>query len=156
IYVPRGLVSVTGTIQEAVLRSLLSEDGGRHFDNGLAARFLMAMPPERIREWRDAAISAELVHKYVSLFDDLLSLAPEVCPETGHRQPVLVCWSHEAKARFVQFYNEHAQEMRDFKSERLKSAWSKLEAQAARLALVFHCIRHAYLPAPEGQARHIG
>jgi len=38
--------------------------------------------------------------------------------------------------------------MRGFKSDRLKSAWSKIEGQAARLALVFHCVREAYLTSP--------
>jgi hypothetical protein len=42
-------------------------------------------------------------------------------------------------------------EMHAFKSDRLKSAWSKLEGQAARLALLFHSVRHAYLPSEPGR-----
>lgn len=155
IYLPRALVSVTGTIQEPVLRKLLSGDDAKHFDNGLAARFLMAMPPERLREWRDTITPPELVRQYASLFDDLLSLAPKIYAETERREPVIVRWSPDAKARFVEFFNAHGKEMRAFKSDRLKSAWSKLEGQAARLALVFHCVRHAYLPGPDDEARAI-
>jgi hypothetical protein len=55
----------------------------------------------------------------------------------------------------VEFVNFHGKEMGAFKSDKLKSAWSKLEGQAARLALVFHCVRQAYLPGPDGEARVI-
>jgi hypothetical protein len=155
IYLPRALVSVTGTIQEPVLRNLLAGENAKHFDNGLAARFLMAMPPERTREWREVVTPSELVHKFQSMFDDLLSLVPQVDATTGRREPVLIHWAPEAKARFVQFFNTHGKEMRAFKSERLKSAWSKLEAQAARLALVFHVIRHTCFPSTEQEAHVI-
>ena len=53
IYIPHGLVSVTGTIQEPVLRKLLSDGDAKHFDNGLAPRFLMGMPPEIERHWSE-------------------------------------------------------------------------------------------------------
>ena len=71
IYIPRALVSVTGTIQEPVLRNLLTGDDAKHFDNGLAARFLMAMPPERTRQWREAITPPALMRKYADLFCDL-------------------------------------------------------------------------------------
>lgn len=149
IYIPRALVSVTGTIQEAVLRKILTDEGAQHFDNGLAARFLMAMPPERVREWREEFTPPSLRGKYAELTRDLLALAPQTDPDTGRREPVIVQWQPDAKDRFAAFVNEHGREMRAFKSDRLKSAWSKLEGQAARLALIFHCIRHAYLPRPD-------
>jgi hypothetical protein len=155
LYLPRALISVTGTIQEPVLRSLLSGEDGKHFHNGLAARFLMAMPPERTREWREVATPLELVRQFQSMFDDLLSLSPQVDATTGRREPVLVDWTPEAKTCFVHFFNTHGREMRAFKSEQLKSAWSKLEAQAARLALVFHVIRHTCFPSTEHEARTI-
>jgi hypothetical protein len=148
IYIPHGLVSVTGTIQEPVLRKLLTGDDAKHFDNGLAARFLMAMPPERTRQWHEAITPAALTEAYVDLFSALLKLTPQIDPETGRREPVTLKWTPQAKARFVDFVNSHGAEMRAFKSDRLKSAWSKLEGQAARLALIFHCIREAYLPSP--------
>ena len=146
IYIPRALVSVTGTIQEPVLRNLLTGDDAKHFDNGLAARFIMAMPPERTRQWREAVTPPALARHYVDLFSELLKLAPNIDAETGRREPVTLTWTPQAKARFVDFVNAHGAEMRGFKSDRLKSAWSKLEGQAARLALVFHSVRVTYLP----------
>ncbi len=155
IYIPRALVSVTGTIQEKILRKLLAADDDKHFDNGLAPRFLMAMPPERVREWRDDFIPPELSQKYVDMFRDLVALAPEINPDTGRREPRLQKFSPAAKELFVDFVNRHGMELRAFKSDRLKSAWSKLEAQAARLALIFHCTRHAYFPGPENNSGEI-
>ena len=93
----------------------------------------------------NAARNGEAICGFVS---DLLALAPHIEAETGRRVPVKLTWSPQAKIRWVEFYNANAREMRGFKSDRLKSAWSKLEAQAARLALVFHVIREAHLPSP--------
>jgi hypothetical protein len=155
IYIPRALVSVTGTIQEPVLRNLLAVDDAKYVASGLAARFIMVMPPERVRQWREAITPPALMRQYADLFFDLLKLAPNIDAETGRREPVTLTWTPEAKARFVDFVNSHGAEMRAFKSDRLKSAWSKLEAQAARLALVFHCVRETYLPSPGENANTI-
>ncbi|MGO9003940.1 MAG: YfjI family protein [Limisphaerales bacterium] len=155
IYILRALVSVTGTIQEPVLRNLLTGDDAKHFDNGLAPRFIMAMPPERARQWREAITPPALTRQYADLFCDLLKLAPHIDAETGRREPVTLNFSPEAKTRFVNFVNAHGAEMCAFKSDRLKSAWSKLEGQAARLALVFHCVRESYLPSPGENANTI-
>lgn len=155
IYIPRALVSVTGTIQEPVLRKLLSGNNAKHFDNGLAARFLMVMPPELERHWREAVTSPALTQRYADLISDLLKLTPQIDNETGRRVPTKLTWTPEAKKRWIEFYNTHAKEMCGFKSGRLKSAWSKLEGQAARLALVFHCVREIYLPSPGDNATTI-
>ncbi len=155
IYIPRALVSVTGTIQAGILQKLLAVEGGKHMENGMAARFLMAMPPERKREWRETSTPPELVQKYVSLFDDLLSLRPLIDAESGQRSPVVLQLSPAAKARYVEFYDKHSAEMLAFKSNHLKSAWSKLESQVLRLALIFQCVRETYLPSPDGDGGFI-
>ena len=153
IYLPRAPVSATGTIQVPILRNLLSDGDAKHFDNGLAPRFMMTMPPERPRRWSEAVTPPALVKQYDSLIQDLLTLSPTVQAETGRRDPVRLRWSPDAKRRWVDFYNTNGKEMAAFKSDRLKSAWSKLEGQAARLALVFHCVRQACLPGPEDESR---
>ena len=154
IFIPRALVCVTGTIQEGVLKKLLTGGGAQHFENGLAARFLMSMPPERERKWREAIIPPEIVKQYADLFKDLFALSPEIDAH-GNRTPHLLRLSPAAKERFIQFVNQHGRELQAFKSDRLKSAWSKLEAQAARLALIFHCVRETYLPSPGDDTRTI-
>jgi hypothetical protein len=112
----------------------------------------MVMPPEIHRHWREAVTSPVLVKQYADLISDLLKLNPQIDNETGRRLPVMLTWTPEAKKQWIEFYNSHAKEMRGFKSDRLKSAWSKLEGQAARLALLFHCIRETYLPSPGNNA----
>jgi hypothetical protein len=84
IYIPRALVSVTGTIQEPVLRKLLSGDDAKHFDNGLAARFLMVMPPEIERHWREAIlvdikadVTQSLVQRIAVLGGNVINSYPE-------------------------------------------------------------------------------
>ncbi|HEX5400474.1 MAG TPA: YfjI family protein [Verrucomicrobiae bacterium] len=155
LYIPHGLISVTGTIQEPVLRKMLTGEDAQHFDNGLAARFLMAMPPERARRWSEAIIPPALTQKYEELFSDLLALKPEIEADTGRRSPALVTWAPETKRRFVEFVNANGKEILSCKNSRLKSAWSKLEGQAARIALVFHCVREAHLPSPGDGAKMI-
>lgn len=152
LYIPRAMVSVTGTIQEPILRRLLADDGGQHFDNGLAARFLMSMPPERERRWREQATPEPLRRAFVELFRELLNLSPQMDTATGRREPVVLQWHPAAKASFAAYYDTHAAEMHAFRSDRLKSAWSKLEAAPPRLALLFHVVSHAYLPRPDASA----
>ena len=50
-HVPRAAVSICGTIQPQSLRRALRQE---HFENGMAARFLFAMPPERSKRWTEA------------------------------------------------------------------------------------------------------
>jgi len=47
IHVPRAAVSVAGTIQSEILQQAL---GREHFQDGLAARLLVAMPPRRAKK----------------------------------------------------------------------------------------------------------
>lgn len=94
------LVCVTGTIQPAILKKLLTGNGAQHFENGLVARFLMAMPPERVREWREAVTPDDLLKKYVDLFKKLFALNPHIDLKTGSRNPQLVGLSPGAKKPF--------------------------------------------------------
>ena len=54
IYAPRAAVSITGGIQPAILRQAF---GQKHFEDGLAARLLLAMPPRKFKRWTEAEIS---------------------------------------------------------------------------------------------------
>ena len=51
IDVPYATVSIAGSIQPGVLRRALSRE---HYENGMAARFLFAMPPKRQKRWTEA------------------------------------------------------------------------------------------------------
>lgn len=138
IYVPRAAVSVTGGIQPATLQRAL---GRAYFENGLAARLLLASPPRRVKRWSETEIEAALEQAVSAVFDNLFDIEPIDGPD-GDPEPGIVRLSSPAKAAWIQFYNEHADEQVELSGD-LSAAWSKLEGYAARLALVVHLVRWA-------------
>ncbi len=138
IYVPLAAVSVTGAIQPTTLQRAL---GRAYFENGLAARLLLACPPRRVKQWAEAEIDPATERTVATVFDRLYSLAP-IMRQDGEPEPGIVRLSSEAKRAWIDFYNKHAQEHADLTGD-LSAAWSKLEGYAARLALVAHLVRWA-------------
>ena len=138
IFIPRAAVSLTGTIQPAVLQRALSRD---LFENGLAARLLLACPPRRVRHWTDNDIDCITNTRLTRVFDRLFSLEPTTGPD-GEPQPEMLPLTADAKKLWVRFYDEHAAEHAELSGD-LSAAWSKLEGYAARLALVIQCCRWA-------------
>ena len=138
IHVPRASVSLTGGIQPAVLRKALGRD---HFDNGLAARFLLAMPPRRPRRWTDDELPVEAEQAMGRVFDQLWSLCG-VSGGSADAEPIALAFSPDGKAAWVEFYNKHGSEQSGLSGD-LAAAWSKLEGYAARLALLVHLCRWA-------------
>src|SRR5262249_32628277 len=101
--VRRACCSITGTIQPKVL--------GRAFDDealasGLAARFLMASPPERRKRWTEAEVDEDLAKRYQQLLRDLLALD---MADTTRRRPHVLDMDAAAKRVWVRWYNEWAQ-----------------------------------------------
>ena len=133
IFVPRAAVSVGGTIQPKVLALCL---GSKHFDNGLAARLLLAMPPARKRVWTSDSIEPHVRDSIADVYKALSALDFDADGE-----PVEIPLSPDAQAEFVQFVNEHGAEQYNLPTDHLKAAWAKLEGYAARLALVIHLVR---------------
>jgi len=138
IYVPRAAVSVTGGIQPATLARVL---GREYFDNGLAARLLLACPPRRVKQWTEAEIDQQIEDAVFDVFDRLFALEAAT-GDDGEPEPGIVRLSRKAKEAWIEFYNEHAREHADLTGD-LSAAWSKLEGYAARLALVVYLVRWA-------------
>lgn len=139
IYCKYASVSVTGTIQPKILRRALT---GEYFDAGLAARLLMVMPPRQPRRWSDAELSQQTEYIYDHIITKLLSLEHDVDTD-GRSIPRDIEFTPEARQLFIDFYNRHGQLQDTTEDGRLASAFSKLEAVAARLALIFHLVRWA-------------
>ena len=137
INVPHAAVSVTGGIQPGVLRRILTME---HRDAGLLARFLVAMPPRQVKRWSEAVVPPAIEAAYAQVLQKLIELAPTMGPDGA--APVAVTLTSAAKAEWELFYDEHANEQANLDGD-LGSAWSKLEAYAARLALVIHFVRWA-------------
>jgi hypothetical protein len=138
IYIPRAALSITGGIQPAVVRRAL---GFEHFQNGLAARILWAMPPRRPKRWSESDLPERIEQAVEDIFGRLYELQPDRDDDSDPR-PRFVRLSPSGKAAWIQFFTEHAQEQVELSGDEA-AAWSKLEGYAARLALVIHCVRVA-------------
>lgn len=141
VYVPRAAVSLTGGIQPAILKRALRKE---HLESGMAARLLFAYPPKRAKRWTEEDVPREVFIAYQNLLRDLYAVPMEPDPfaeeEDAPPQPRMLTLSPEAKALWITFYNEHAAEAATLSGD-LAAAWAKLEAYAARLALVMHMVR---------------
>jgi len=138
VHVRRAAVSICGGIQPGTLSRVL---GDKHFENGLAARLLLAMPPRQPKQWTETEIDDSLDQKIGRLFDAVYRLEPKQ-DDNGQPEPITLGLSASGKAAWITFYNEHAERQADATGEQA-AALSKIEGAAARLALVVHCVREA-------------
>jgi hypothetical protein len=143
IYVPRAAVSICGTIQPGTIRRALTTE---FFECGLAARLLIAEPPIKPKRWREAELPERVERDYAATLLRLLSLSQEPGRD-GELRPVDVELSPEAKRLWVTFYNEFADDQSNAGSDDLAAVFGKLEAYAARFALVL-----ALVAAPDSRA----
>ncbi|HEY8665647.1 MAG TPA: YfjI family protein [Tepidisphaeraceae bacterium] len=147
IYIPHAAVSISGTIQPGTLRRALLPE---FFDNGLAARLLVTMPETRAKKWTDAEISDETMRAVDDLFDALYALRPD--DGIDGPEPKMIGLADDAQQRWIGFVNEFNEQMQALEGNE-RAAGAKLEAYAARFALIFHCIRQA---AGEIESDYIG
>lgn len=132
ISVANAALSICGGIQPGVLRRAL---GAEHRESGMAARFLMAYPPRRVKQWTDAEIQPHHVQAWAGIVDQLYGLPID-------DKPIVVELSEAALCRYAEFYNRHNDELPHLSGD-LASVWSKLEETAGRLALILHFVRWA-------------
>ncbi len=135
IFVAQAAVCVAGGIQPGILHRSL---GMEHRESGLAARMLLTYPPRRAKQWIEEEIGEVVQRSYEQKIEELYTLEAGVDAE-GRVEPTAVRLSDNAKELFKQFCNVHGIEGVEYGGD-LAAAWSKLEAYAARLALVLHCV----------------
>ncbi|MCE5267896.1 MAG: DUF3987 domain-containing protein [Planctomycetaceae bacterium] len=143
IFVPTAAVSIVGGIQPGTLRRAL---GVEHRENGLLPRLLLACPPRQAKRWSEAEIGKDVEQQYAAIIDRLAALEPAQ-DEQGEPCPVVWRLSRDAKAVWTPFYNAHAAELAELTGD-LAAAWSKLEETAARLALIFACVKAVQVALP--------
>jgi len=131
VHVPWAAVSLAGGIQPATLRRAL---GVEHFDDGLAARLLLAAPPRQKKQWTEDTVSQQTLRRAEVLFGRLTGLEFGT-DQQGNPTPVVLPLTPEGKSAWIEFYNEHAAELATAKGDRA-AVLSKMEGVAARLALV--------------------
>jgi DNA primase len=135
ILVSLASASVGGGIQPGVLVRALTPE---FLEAGLGARLLLAMPPKVRKHWTKKKIAAHTRQAYEDTIDRLLALTIQ---RDGECQvvPHVLSLSPEAMAVWVEFYERWAQEEVDVDGE-LAFAYAKLEAYAARFALLYHVV----------------
>jgi hypothetical protein len=105
-----------------------------HYESGLAARFLLAMPPKRAKQWTGREVSRMTEDLLARVFANLWSLAP-VSGDRERTKPMDLPLADDAQPEWIAFVNAHGRETADLAGP-LGAAFSKLEGYAARLALV--------------------
>ena len=131
LHVPRAAVSLIGGIQPGVLRKAIAHE---HMQDGLCARLLFAMPEPRKVVWTEATVNHDTEAAMGDVFDALFALEP-AADENGSNAPFPLDLTPEAKAAWITYFNRHRAELVDLDDD-LAAAWSKLEAYAARFALI--------------------
>jgi hypothetical protein len=131
IFVHRASVSVVGGIQPGVLVRALTPE---FLEAGLAARLLLAMPPKVPKRWTEKKITAGVREAYELTVDRLLALNLHKDSD-GELVPHILSLSPDAQELWIAFYNEWGREQSSVEGE-LAAAYSKLEAYAARFALL--------------------
>ena len=138
IYIPRASCSILGGIQPGVFRRTLRDE---HYDAGLVARILLSKPPVKQKTWTDDYLTDQSVESWDRIVRRLLELRT-LDGENSFQLPV-VRLSPEALELYKVFFNRRGEELMSIDHEALRSAYSKLEGGAARLALIIHCLRWA-------------
>ncbi len=138
LFVPSAIVSICGTIQPRVLPRTMGRD---RRDSGMLGRFLLACPPRRQREWSDDSVPEELRDRVREVFDVLNGMEP-ARDSLGDEFPATIRLDDDARNEFIAYFRRNAERM-DVSSGDELAALAKLEATAARLALVIHLVRQA-------------
>jgi hypothetical protein len=138
IFVKRAAVSLTGTITPSALARAL---GQHHWENGLAPRIGLTMPPRLRKRWTEAVVDESVIHPMERVVGRLLSLNFGTDANDG-AAPIDLGLSPEAKNEWVRFYNEH-NAIQESLSGPLASSYAKWEGGAARLALIVQLVRWA-------------
>jgi hypothetical protein len=146
-------ISVCGTIQEGTLTRALTAEC---MDAGLAARLLLAMPPRRKKRWTEEEVDPGVVLAWEAALARLYALElverPQAeDPDDAEPAPLFLGMTHDAKRLWVEWYDQWAEEQ-DAAEGELASAFAKIEAYAARLALVHHLTRLADLDCASSNA----
>jgi hypothetical protein len=131
-HVPHAFVAITGGIQPATLRRVLTPE---FFESGLVARLLLAWPTSPQRQWTEEGVPAEAIATLQGIYSRLRSL-PMKATDSGSELEV-VPLSPEAKLEWAPFYNAMtaAQSSLD-EEDPFAAALAKFEGSAARLALI--------------------
>jgi len=134
IVVPHPFLTVAGGLTPGMLPEL-NEGKGR--DDGFVARLLFCYPDPKRHRYSDRGIPDDVAKEWERMAQSLWDRAMR--EKNGKAVPHVVKWSPKAAAAWADWCNAHrAEQDADDFPEALEGPWGKLEAYAARLALVLH------------------
>jgi len=154
LFIPMASCSLAGTVQPRILASSLDQMARA---SGLAARLLLAMPPQRTIYWSEDEVDPKTEEDYSFAVRGLLALTMTADARGRHRPHVLDLAS-DAKRAWVQFFNSIQDAKANAESD-FGAVLAKLEGYAARFALIHHVVtevvagRDALSPVPEVSVR---
>lgn len=140
VIVPRPFLNILGGIQPDYLEEFMDE---RNREDGFLHRVLFSYPHcLEGTPWSEAEPSEALTGAWSAVVGWLHRLAMR--EDGDDLRPATVHFTAQAKARWVEWFNEHRAELRgeDF-PDHLRGPWAKFECYAARLALVLQYLRAA-------------
>ncbi|MBI4498112.1 MAG: DUF3987 domain-containing protein [Chloroflexi bacterium] len=129
IYVPNPVIGVAGGIQPDLLRDLTDEAGRR---DGFIERILWAYPDVASEHWTDDSVDPTVKEAVVALFRRLRLWQ-------GGAQTVHL--DAQARDLWRDWYNENAR-LTAAAAGLVQGVYAKVPLQAARLALILHCLTH--------------
>ncbi len=135
IHIPRGLLSVTGSIPPSTFRGVIGEE---RLADGLLARMLLSSPPDPMTEWTNSTIPNHVSEKLREQISWLFQLLPEV-NLWGDEEPKALPLSEDALTVWTERHDEMVAQANDM-AESLRAAASKSRAYAARFALIFQLL----------------
>ena len=149
IVVPHPFANVAGGLTPDMLGEL-RERGGR--SDGFIERLLFAYPDPRLRpHWSDAGIPDEALTGWAEIVGRLRE-RPLATSLEGTTQPHVVEFEQDAKARWVNWYNETVDDANDAGHDSADVATdTKLGHFAARIALILHLLNLACVLHPTEQ-----
>jgi hypothetical protein len=133
--VSRAAASLTGGISPGILSRVLKSDGPA---SGLAACFLLAMPPRSPMIWSPAVVDPSTETGFNELLDRLIRL--ELDPGPGDPVPHVLDLTAEAAAAWAEFYNASETGQAELEGA-LAANLGRMAAYAARFALIDQVVR---------------
>jgi hypothetical protein len=103
------------------------------------ARYLIAFPESPPKRWATTGTHSLVTESYEQLINGMLALEQQI-DDFGHPSPTVLPLSNTARDLYGEWYDLHNIEM-ESQSEHLRATWSKLEAYAPRLALLFCLVK---------------
>jgi len=139
ILVPRAFVAICGGIQPGIFRRVIAEED---FESGMAARFLVAMPPIQPGKWTEATISPDTRAALAATMDSLRQLPMGGSADDTY--PADVPIGPDAKSLWVEWFDQTHRAEDEYRSagdDRMASVMAKYRMAAARIALIVHLVK---------------